>query len=327
MSSEKRFDLVYLFLAFGLILLGLIWSGVYMGLSAIAPQDGMAARLLIASGLVGSGLTLGGTGLLLWQIRRQRGVEHRLLSREAELIAARESLERSNDELKNFARIIAHDLQEPLRAIISYTQLLKLRYGNRLDADADEFIGYLVAGAASMKARLMDLLDYTMIEQHTLKPEPVALQEIIQDIQNYLADEIKAAGAEIELGPLPIVLATKKRMILIFEHLLSNALEYKDALRPLKISISSKDVGGGLHEISFADNGIGIEPKYFERIFVIFQRLHTVAQHSGTGVGLAICKKIVEQSGGRITVESVFGQGTVFRFTLPAAAADKIDET
>ncbi|MBF0167770.1 MAG: hypothetical protein HQL45_09080 [Alphaproteobacteria bacterium] len=283
-------------------------------------------RLLTIAGLSATLLIMGGTALLLWQILRQHETEMRLLDREAELLAARERLEHSNEELKNFARVIAHDLQEPLRAIVSYAQLMNLRYRGKLDGDADEFIGFMVEGATSMKARLLDLLDYTLIEQFSSDLEPISLDAILSSVRSYLADKISEAQASIDYGPLPSVMATSKRLILVFEHLLENALEYRKKDTPLVVRISAVDLSNGFWEITVSDNGIGIEQQYFERIFVIFQRLHSSAHHSGTGVGLAICKKIIEQLGGRIAVESQPGVGTTFRFTLPSVPSDKIDE-
>jgi light-regulated signal transduction histidine kinase (bacteriophytochrome) len=315
-----------MFLLLGLGLVGLVWLCVYLGILAIGDEDELHVQLMILFGLGGTFLTIGGTALLVWQLKRQRAIELRLLAHEADLLLARENLERSNDELKSFARVIAHDLQEPLRAIISYTQLLKLRYGGKLDDDADEFIGFLVTGAANMKARLMDLLDYTLIDQHSQKAETVALDDVIKGAEIYYTSEIDRIKARIDVGPLPKVAASRKRMMLLFEHLLSNALEYRSPTRPLVVSITARDLQNGFYEIVFSDNGIGIEPQYFERIFVIFQRLHSISAHSGTGVGLAICKKVVEQLGGRIGVESSYGAGTTFRFTLPAAGPNEIQE-
>jgi light-regulated signal transduction histidine kinase (bacteriophytochrome) len=315
---KQRPNLIPMFLLLGIGLVGLVWVSVYLGFQSAGDNE-PPRHLLFLFGIGGSLLAIGGTALLVWQLATQQRIEKRLLARENDLIAARENLERTNDELRNFARVIAHDLQEPLRAIISYTQLMKLRYGGKLDEDADEFIGYLVSGAANMKARLMDLLDYTLIDQHSLKVEAVNLMEIMRDAETYYAREISQANASIQISDLPAVKSSRKRMLLLFEHLLANSLEYREPKRPLEIRITAKDKGDGYAEFAFADNGIGIEPQYFERIFVIFQRLHTISDHGGTGVGLAICKKIVEQLGGEIGVESVFGQGTTFRFTLPLA--------
>ncbi len=283
-------------------------------------------RLLLIAGLSATLLVMAGTALLLWQFGLQHDTERRLLAREAELMAARERLERSNEELKNFARIIAHDLQEPLRAIVSYAQLMNMRYKGKLDADADEFIGFLVDGASSMKARLIDLLDYTLIDQFSMNLEPVALGDVLDNVRGNLAETIAKTQARIVYADLPSVMATPRRLALLFEHLLENSLEYRSKDLPPLIQIAAKAPVGGFIEVSIADNGIGIEEQYFDRIFVIFQRLHSSAYYSGTGVGLAICKKIVEQLGGRISVESLPGRGTTFRFTLPAVPAHEVDE-
>ncbi|TAN51459.1 MAG: sensor histidine kinase [Rhodospirillales bacterium] len=283
-------------------------------------------RLLLIAGLSATLLVMAGIALLFWQFGLQHETERRLLAREAELMAARERLERSNEELKNFARIIAHDLQEPLRAIVSYAQLMNMRYKGKLDADADEFISFLVDGASSMKARLIDLLDYTLIDQFSMNLEPVALGEVLDNVRGTLAETIAKTQARIAYADLPSVMATPRRLGLLFEHLLENSLEYRSKDLPPLIQITAKVLADGFVEVSVSDNGIGIEEQYFDRIFVIFQRLHSSAYHSGTGVGLAICKKIVEQLGGRISVESLPGRGTTFRFTLPAVSAHEIDE-
>lgn len=319
LGLQKHKKLSLLFLFFGLALLLLIWGGVAVASLSLSSDDAQARSILILSGVGGTFLTFGGTGLLLWQIAKQGMIELRLLDHEKELILARHRLVRSNEEFKNFARVLAHDLQEPLRSIISYSQILKMRYKGKIDEDADEFINFLTGGAASMKAKLTDLLDYTTIDQNAHEAQQTSLDEVLRDVEKYFADEIVCADGKIEAAPLPDVAANRKHMIMLFEHLLANAIEYRDESRPLRVRVSAMIGKPGFVEIVFSDNGIGIERQYFERIFALFQRLHHGGSHAGTGVGLAICKKIVEYWGGEMALRSTLGQGSEFCFTLPLA--------
>ncbi|OJH37436.1 GAF domain-containing protein [Cystobacter ferrugineus] len=243
-----------------------------------------------------------------------QGLERRRA--ELALQAHATELARSNEELQQFAYVASHDLQEPLRMVTSYTQLLARRYKGRLDSDADEFIAFAVDGVNRMQRLIQDLLAYSRVgtKGHEFKPVEAgqALEQAIANLKT-LVDE---TGATITQGPLPRVMADDTQLTQLFQNLVGNALKFRGPA-PTRVRVDAERQGDSWR-FTVTDNGIGIEPQYFERIFVIFQRLHNKEDYPGTGIGLAICKKIVERHGGRIGVESHPGQGTVFWFTLPA---------
>jgi light-regulated signal transduction histidine kinase (bacteriophytochrome) len=234
--------------------------------------------------------------------------EHQLLQTLAEL-------KRSNDELEQFAYIASHDLQEPLRMVASYTQLLARRYKGQLDADADEFINYAVDGTSRMQALIQDLLAYSRAGASRPVLRKVAsdraLQEAIGNLQAAIAD----SGAIVSCDSLPAVTSDAAQLTQVFQNLIGNAIKYRRAEAP-RVHVSASK-GDAEWICAVQDNGLGIEPQYFERIFVLFQRLHGREDFEGTGIGLAICKKVLEQRGGRIWLESQPGQGSTFYFSLP----------
>ncbi|MEO8611477.1 MAG: ATP-binding protein [Chloroflexota bacterium] len=226
------------------------------------------------------------------------------------------ALQRSNEELRQFAYVASHDLQEPLRTVSSYLQLIETRYPDKLDDDGREFIAFAVDGAARMKDLIRDLLTYSRVETQPRKIEVLDVQKVLDAACKLLEVSIKEAEASITNDPLPQIKADQQLMIQLFQNLISNAIKYHGDQKP-QIHIGAvRDKGWWT--FSVRDNGIGMESKYLERIFIIFQRLHTRSQYPGTGIGLSICKKAVELQGGRIWAESVVGQGTTFYFTLPA---------
>jgi PAS domain S-box-containing protein len=239
-------------------------------------------------------------------------------SAEERLKATAADLARSNAELEQFAYVASHDLQEPLRMVASYTQLLAQRYKGRLDQDADEFIAFAVDGARRMQDLINDLLTYSRVGTRALLPELIDSQRLVDQVVGDLAAALEESGGRVEYNGLPVVRGDPTQVRQLFQNLMANAIKFHGARTPeLSISATASD-----HRWTFAvrDNGIGIEPQYLERIFVLFQRLHSRADYPGTGIGLAICKKIVERHGGQIWLESQPGQGTTFFFTLPGSA-------
>ena len=224
-------------------------------------------------------------------------------------------LERSNGELSNFGSIVAHDLGAPLRAVSGFAGLLQKRYKEKLDAAADEYISHIVEGTGRMQHLINDLLEYARVGTSRKPLVQVDVNIIIEKALANLMFEITESRAVITADTLPTISADDTRLIQLFQNLVGNAIKYRSNTPHIHISAERKD-GEWLFRIS--DNGIGIEPRQFERIFQIFQRLHTREEYSGTGIGLAICKKIVERLGGRIWVESKPGEGSTFFFTLPA---------
>jgi PAS domain S-box-containing protein len=235
-----------------------------------------------------------------------------------------QELQRSNTELEQFAYVASHDLQEPLRMIASYTQLLGRRYKGKLDSDGDEFISYAVEGATRMQVLINDLLAYSRVGT---RGKPFARTDCNEVLARTLANlkiSIEETGAKITHDPLPQVIADSSQLAQLFQNLIGNAIKFHSPDRTPEIHVFTPQEGlpqanGSAQEwlVAVRDNGIGIEEKYFERIFVLFQRLHTREQYPGTGIGLAVCRKIVERHGGRIWVESTPGKGSTFYFTLP----------
>jgi PAS domain S-box-containing protein len=223
-------------------------------------------------------------------------------------------LARSNVNLEQFAHVASHDLQEPLRMVVLYTQLLAKRYRGKLDAEADEFIGYAVDGAKRMVQLTNDLLAYSRVSSRGQEFEPTDCEAVLKLALTNLQAAVQESGVVVTHDPLPTVTADRVQLGQLFQNLISNAIKFHGEVSPC-IHVSAKPKGKEW-VFSVEDNGIGIEPQYTERIFAIFQRLHSPKDYSGTGIGLAICKKIVECHGGRVWVESQPGQGATFYFTL-----------
>ncbi|MBF0394418.1 MAG: PAS domain-containing protein, partial [Alphaproteobacteria bacterium] len=226
-----------------------------------------------------------------------------------------EALLRSNADLKQFAYVASHDLQTPLRTVVSYLQLLERRHGAALDQDGRDFIGFAVGGAKHMTRLIHDLLEYSRVDSKAKEMEPVGMELVFADAIEGLASTIDECGAKIIVPPsLPIVMGDEIQLVQLIQNLIGNALKYR---KPDHSPVVRVEVGesGRFHVFTIEDNGIGIEPAYFERIFQIFQRLHTAAAYEGTGIGLAVCKRVVERHGGGIWVESKPGEGSTFGFT------------
>jgi PAS domain S-box-containing protein len=235
---------------------------------------------------------------------------------QAVLRAAYDELARSNKELQQFAYVASHDLQEPLRMIGSYTQLLERRYGDKLDQDAREFMDFIVDGAARMKQLIEDLLAYSRVGTRGKEPQRVQVQTVLDKVLVNLRAAVEQSGAAITHDSLPEVNADDTQLAQLLQNLIANAIKFRKKDEAPRIHVGAGDAGDEWR-FSVADNGIGIEPPYFDRIFLVFQRLHTQDEYPGTGIGLAICRKVVERHRGRIWVESAYGKGSTFRFTLP----------
>ena len=235
---------------------------------------------------------------------------------EIELRRSKEGLERSNQELEQFAYVASHDLQEPLRMVSSYTQLLEKRYGNQLDDKAKGFIAYAVDGASRMQRLINDLLAYSRVQTRAGDYETVDLNEALGQARANLSTVISETGALVSNDELPTVVADQGQLVSVFQNLIGNAIKFRKPGETAQVHVSAETRDSEVC-VCVQDNGIGIREDFQERVFVIFQRLHGRNEYDGTGIGLAMCKRIVERHGGRIWFESEVGVGTSFYFTLP----------
>lgn len=250
------------------------------------------------------------------ELRQSRdNLELKVQERTVELDMLIDELKRSNEELQRFAYVASHDLQEPLRTIAMFTNLLETRYKGKFDKDADEFMDYIIDAAKRMKQLIDDLLEYSRVTTEEKEFEPVNMEEVLDNALINLKISIEENNAEITHDKLPAITADKTQLIQLFQNIIGNAIKFKKEDKPPKIHISAKKE---CNECVFSvkDNGIGMDPQYAKDIFEIFRRLHTRNKYQGTGVGLSITKKIVERHGGRIWVESELGKGSTFYFTL-----------
>lgn len=224
-------------------------------------------------------------------------------------------LQASNSELQRFAYVASHDLQEPLRMVTSFLQLLNKKLAGTLDEKSKTYIDYAVDGAERMKNLIHDLLEYSRVGSMEFKITEVDCNEIMKTLNSFYSLALKEANAILDIKPLPVIKAVKPQILQLFQNLVDNALKYNES-RPPEIEVGYSEEPTA-YQFYVKDNGIGIDPKYFDKIFVVFQRLHNKSEYSGTGIGMSICKKIVSQHGGRIWVESEPGEGTTFYFTIP----------
>jgi signal transduction histidine kinase len=236
-----------------------------------------------------------------------------------------QDLQRSNAELEQFAYVASHDLQEPLRKVASFCQLLQRRYSGQLDGRADQYIEFAVDGAKRMQVLINDLLAFSRVGRIVRERVPIPCASLLTQARANLAEVIERTGATIEAGELPVVLAEGPLLTMVFQNLLGNAMKFHGDLPP-HVDVTARRVDD-MWEFSFADNGIGIKPEYAERIFVIFQRLHGKEVYPGTGIGLAMCRKIVEYHGGTIWLDTTVEAGSRFCFTLPVLPQDETEDT
>jgi signal transduction histidine kinase len=242
-------------------------------------------------------------------------LERRVASRTTDLAAANKELERSNDELRQFAYIASHDLQEPLRMVTQFGELLQRGMPEGADGEAREWLGYVVEGGQRMQALIRDLLEYSEIDYQARPFQEVSLERVVQLVLANLQASVRDTAAEITRDELPTVVGDKPQLIQLLQNLISNAIKFHDEPPP-KIHLSAERKDGDWI-VSVRDRGIGIAPKHHERVFEFFRRLHNRDRFPGTGIGLAICKRVVERHGGRVWVESTVGEGSTFFFTLP----------
>ena len=315
-------DAAFIGVAIGL-LLTVVLLALGLRAKAIRPLDQLAAQVRqVADGDFEREVTVRGsrevTNLAADVNTMRERILHELsASNEANAVlqAHATELQRSNAELEQFAYVASHELQEPLRKVASFTQLLQRRYAGKLDARADQYIEFAVDGAKRMQALINDLLTYSRVGRSGREPALVSSDAALTQARANLAEQIEQTGATLETGHLPLVLAELPLLIAVFQNLLSNALKFSGGKPPRVVITVRRDEPFWL--FSFSDSGIGIEPEYAERIFVIFQRLNERSAYAGTGIGLAMTRKIIEYFGGRIWLDTTFTGGTRFYFTLP----------
>jgi signal transduction histidine kinase len=250
--------------------------------------------------------------------KNERALRHQM---EEDLARKVDELARSNADLEQFAYVASHDLQEPLRMVTAYTQLLAERYRGKLDENADKFIGYASEGAQRMQVLIQDLLAFSRVGRNGLVSGNVDCNSVMEEVLQTLTAAIQESGATVTHGDLPAVWADRTQVAQIFQNLIGNAIKFRGTAPPVISMQAEKADQRWLFRVS--DNGIGIAPEYAQNIFIVFQRLHARSEYAGNGIGLAICKKIVERDGGRIWVESQSGSGSTFKFTLPAHGPDE----
>ncbi|MEU1465565.1 ATP-binding protein [Streptomyces sp. NPDC005727] len=301
----------------------LIFEGLRRGVTGPLTRLGSAARE-VAQGRFDR--SLAGTGpadlrQLAFDVEamRQRLVEELEFSEQARRLVDEqaEDLKRSNTELEQFAYVASHDLQEPLRKVSSFTQLLQRRYGGQLDAKADQYIAFAVDGANRMQTLINDLLAFSRVGRVHNDHQTVDLESVMSKVLDDLSVTIEETGAEITHDPLPTVVGDTTQLGMLWQNLLSNAVKFRGPDRPPRVQVQAV-CDAGEWKFSVTDNGIGIAPEFHEKVFVLFQRLHTKDAYPGTGIGLAMCKKVVEFHGGTIGIDAEHTQGARVVFTLPA---------
>jgi signal transduction histidine kinase len=321
-DASDVLDIVFVAIAIGLAVI-VVLLALGLRATAIRPLHQLAAQARqVAGGDFGHDVSLRGprevTNLAAdVNTMRQRILQELSATQAANdvLQAHSEELQRSNSELEQFAYIASHDLQEPLRKVASFTQLLQRRYAGQLDARADQYIEFAVDGAKRMQALINDLLSYSRVGRSAREPALVSSDAALAQARTNLAAPMEDSGATIETGHLPLVLGELPLLTAVFQNLLSNALKFRGTNPPRVVITVSRD--GDFWLFSFTDNGIGIEPDYADRVFVIFQRLHERTAYPGTGIGLAMTRKIIEYFGGRIWLDTTYTDGARFLFTLP----------
>jgi signal transduction histidine kinase len=326
LSSDASFLEIVLLVAAGLILSSVIGSGLLLRRIITRPLAGLGRQAEhVAGGEFDRAIELAAGPREIVQLgeeidaMRQRIVRELASVQTAHATLARQSreLERSNAELEQFAYVASHDLQEPLRKVASFCQALERRYHGQLDERADQYIDFAVDGAKRMQVLINDLLAFSRVGRSGREREPVDLNEMAVRAQSALASAIEENDAQVSVGQLPVVLGERPLLASLLQNLIGNAIKFRGEHPPL-VRIEARRESEQWH-FSCSDNGIGVDPEYAERIFVIFQRLHTKDAYPGTGIGLAMCRKIVEYHGGRMWLVTDHSPGARFDFTLPIA--------
>jgi signal transduction histidine kinase len=316
---------VFLIVAAVLIVGGVLAAGVLLREAITRPLERLGREAgRVAGGEFSRPLDRSGGAREIAEVGEEiDAMRRRIVAELATVEAGREQLQaqaielqRSNADLEQFAYVASHDLQEPLRKIASFCQALQQRYGGQLDERADRYIEFAVDGAKRMQTLINDLLAFSRVGRGGREREHVELQDALADARHALAGVIQSSRATIEHDPLPAVRGDRAQLASLLQNLISNAVKFHGA-DPPRIRIEAQRCDG-MWELSCSDNGIGIEPEYAERIFLIFQRLHTREAYDGSGIGLALCRKIVEYHGGRIWLDPEQREGARFRFTLPS---------
>ncbi|MET8945786.1 ATP-binding protein [Streptomyces sp. NPDC004542] len=304
----------------------LVFEGLRRGVTGPLSRLGAAARD-VAQGRFDRSLTGTGPADLRQLASDLDSMRRRLLEELQVSEAARrlvdeqaQDLKRSNTELEQFAYVASHDLQEPLRKVSSFTQLLQRRYGGQLDAKADQYIAFAVDGANRMQTLINDLLAFSRVGRVHNDHQTVDQEAVLSRVLDDLSVAVEETGAEITHDPLPTVVGDTTQLAMLWQNLLSNAIKFRSPDRPPRIHISAAREGD-TWEFAVSDNGIGIAPEFHEKVFTLFQRLHTKDAYPGTGIGLAMCKKVVEFHGGVIGIDPAYTSGTRVVFTLPAVVA------
>jgi signal transduction histidine kinase len=328
-SAAETLNVAFIVIAAGLLLIVILVT-VGVNRTTIVPLARLAADARrIAGGDFGHGLSQTGPQEIRDLGADVEEMRTRIVSELSELQAANASLEqrthdlqRSNAELEQFAYVASHDLQEPLRKVASFCQLLQRRYGGQLDEKADQYIEFAVDGAKRMQMLINDLLAFSRVGRVEQERVPIGAADLLAQAQANLATVIRRSRARIDAGELPVVLAEPTLLTAVFQNLLSNAIKFRGE-RPPHVEVSARR-DGEVWLFSVQDNGIGVSSEYADRIFVIFQRLHDKATYPGTGIGLAMARKIVEYHGGRIWLDTTATSGARFCFTLPVLGDDSV---
>jgi light-regulated signal transduction histidine kinase (bacteriophytochrome) len=295
------------------IMVPLVFEGQvsgYMGFDAVHRRVEWPADIVVLLRI---------TGEIVFNALHRRRSEAAIREQAQALEHANTALERSNEELKQFAYIASHDLREPLRAIAGFSALLAQRYTGKLDQDADDYIRFITGSAGRMHDMINDLLSYSRLDSRVEPPQACDMNQMLALAQSNLLTAIAEQHARITHDALPVVQADATQMIQLLQNLVANGIKFHDGAPP-QVHVGAQKRGADW-QFSVRDNGIGIDPRHAETVFQIFRRLHTSDRYAGTGIGLAVCKRIVERHGGRIWVERNADKGSTFHFTLPVGGA------